>query len=369
LREPTLQRGLSPSEQDQDAVARDRRVRMFGWARRLGTFALVLLLSASAVISYEYFWRVDVPRLDLRLDAHRQILAGTAPSPYRFRVLVPWMGEALTRLFSIALVERRAFLLAYAVYEITAVALLLCSLYAWLRRWYSEEIALVGGLFVAATIPLALQDHFFQPWSLLEVALFTLSLMAIERGAFACLSALTVLGSLNRETAVFVPVAYWLANNDLRCVLRGRSRCARAVWMRTVFLFLLWAIVFVGLRLWLGPAEHAVTIPGLFRENTSPVNLLVAACQGVLFLGGMWVFAVVGARRAPEVVQRMAWLIPLYAATILVWGVWREVRLLMPLYPLVVPMGLSLLAGRNPATYAADALAGGIAADPSNRVR
>jgi len=53
----------------------------------------------------------------------------------------------------------------------------------------NREQALVGTLFVAATIPIALRDHYFQPWSLLEAGLFSAALLAILRKRYWLLTA------------------------------------------------------------------------------------------------------------------------------------------------------------------------------------
>jgi hypothetical protein len=39
----------------------------------------------------------------------------------------------------------------------------------------------------------------------------------------------------------------------------------------------------------------------------------------------------------------MAWLVPLYGAPVLVFGVWMETRLLAPLYPILVGFALYAL--------------------------
>jgi hypothetical protein len=42
-------------------------------------------------------------------------------------------------------------------------------------------------------------------------------------------------------------------------------------------------------------------------------------------------------------VKRTALLVPPYLAVVLLWGVWYEVRLLLPLDAIVIPLGLSFL--------------------------
>ncbi len=318
--------------------------------KKIDFSALILILSVSAVIAYGYYSRVDRPNYELRLELHNQIIAGTAPSPYRYRILVPIAAEFFTKALSVVLPIETAFLLSYATYDLLAVFFLLANLFFWLRTWFDREQALIGVLFVAGTMPIALQDHYFQPWSLLETGLFSAALLAIHRQRYWLLASLVALASLNRETAVFIPLAF-LLTIDMKSLL-NRSR----KWGKPILLFgglfLIWAAVFLGLRYFRGSASHIHTIEELLALNTKE-SLFYTFLKVSLFLGGLWAFAFLGFRYAPSFIKRVALIIPLYLLTVIIWGVWLEVRLLMPLYPVLVPLGLSFLYPQERKTMAA----------------
>jgi hypothetical protein len=62
----------------------------------------------------------------------------------------------------------------------------------------------------------------------------------------------------------------------------------------------------------------------------------------VLFLGGTgWLLAILGFGRAPRFVKRTTALLAVYLPAYLIFGYWYEVRLLMPLYPVLLPLALS----------------------------
>jgi hypothetical protein len=309
--------------------------------------ALILIISVSAVLAYGYFNRIDRPKYEARLELHNKILRGTAPSPYRYRVLVPFTGEALTRSFSVVLPHKEAFLLSYLIYDFLAIFILLYLLFIWSSIWFSREQALIGVLFVAGTMPIALQDHFFQPWSLLEVGLFTAALLAIHSKRYWLLAAIVVLASLNRETAVLIPLVFLLASLDQARFLKPGSRIEWKPVVQAGGLLLLWAAVFLGIRYFQGSTAHTATIREVLAKNTTERGLFYTFVNGGLFLGGFWVFAVLGFRYAPRLIRRITWIVPLYLVTVLVWGVWYEVRLLMPLYPVLVPLGLSFIFRRG----------------------
>ena len=80
--------------------------------------------------------------------------------------------------------------------------------------------------------------------------------------------------------------------------------------------------------------------------NLERGRLILAVEHWVLFMGLGWVLVFLGLRRAPEFVYRMALLVPLYLPAVLVFGVWFEVRLLMPMYPVLLPLLLTSLYGQ-----------------------
>jgi hypothetical protein len=310
---------------------------------RIGWTTFAIVLSVSAALAYVYFRQVGSPYLQERLELHRQILQGSAESPYRYRVLVPFVAEALARGLSAVLPGDRAFLLAYGLYDLAAIFLLLGVLYRYLRAWFSNEQALGGVLFAAATMPVALRDHYFQPWSILEAGLFAAGLLCICRGRRWTLAAIVALASFNRETAVFIPLAFLLANASIG----GTGEPGRMPVRRAALLFAgycaIWAAVFFGLRAVLGGAPPAMPRPEAFSRNTAGAVTLRAIVRAGLLFGAFWIFAVAGFRRAPGFVRRVSLVALPYLAAVLVWGMWHEVRLLMPLYAIIVPLGLSFL--------------------------
>jgi hypothetical protein len=310
---------------------------------RTGWTTFAIILSVSAVLAYVYFRQVGSPYLKERLELHGQILRGTAESPYRYRVLVPFIGEALTRGLSAVLPANRAFLLAYALYDLAAILFLLGVLHRYLGAWFSNEQALVGVLFAAATMPIALRDHYFQPWSLLEAGLFTVGLLCIYRRRLWALASIVALASFNRETAVFIPLAFLSANAPIG----GTGESDRMPVRRTMLLFAgycaIWAVIFFGLRAVFGGAQPVMTLPEVLARNTAPAVTLRAIVRAGLLFGAFWIFAAAGFMRAPGFVRRVSLVALPYLAAVFVWGMWHEVRLLMPLYAIVIPLGFSFL--------------------------
>lgn len=307
--------------------------------------ALILIASVSAVIAYGYFTRVDWPNFDRRLILHHDIITGTAAAPFRYRILVPVVIEPLYQALSLVLPAKTSFLLVYAVFDLAAIFFLLASLFSWLRTWFDRQQALVGALFAAGTMPIALQDHYYAPWSLLDAGLFTMAMLAIHGRRHWLVTVLLLISALNRETAVLIPLAYLATIDHTDAVGRRKTWLLFGGWVS------IWAAVFLGLRYVLGPAP-SIELASVFAFNISRTGFLLALLNGSLFLGGFWLFALLGFRHAPRPIQRLTWIIPVYLAVILVWGVWYEVRLLMPMYPILLGLGLSFLYRREPRSEA-----------------
>ena len=57
--------------------------------------------------------------------------------------------------------------------DLASIFATLMMLFLWLKLWFSQDQALIGVLFIAGVMPITFQNHYFQPWSLLEPDLFS----------------------------------------------------------------------------------------------------------------------------------------------------------------------------------------------------
>jgi hypothetical protein len=299
-----------------------------------------VLLMACSVSAYDYsIGRVGQPNrelLDDRLRVHLGIVHfdTAAPTPYRYRILPALTIHAMTLPVASVIGYARAFDIVSGVFYIAALVVLLFVLKRYLETWFSETHALIGTLATACTLPITLRQHIYAPWSWLEPSLLMLGLLAIIERRSALLLVLTIAASLNRETGVLVPVAFVVDT------LYARDR-SRRLTNALICLGVSFAIL-AGLRLVIGPGQPAITLSKIWAFNHSPEGLLKASVNGSLFLGITgWVLVAFGFRHAPVFVRRMTWLAAIYVPLYLVGGIWYEVRLLMPLYPVIVPSLLS----------------------------
>lgn len=296
---------------------------------------LFLIVCIGLILTFYYMNTVYPLNLTFGLPMHNQIIEGTAPSPYRYRILAAGLVQPLNAYFSHTLTEPAAHVAAYVIGHAVAFPLMLLTLYAWLARWFRPMLALNGVLLTAVLIPIVFQDYAISLYNILEVAFFSLALLLMSRETISkrgvLLAILVVLATLNRETAILIPLAHVT-------LYRTRHMAFSAL------LIGLWVVVYGGLRLALGPAPDLITVSEIWYKNTGGSGYVVSSwIKNQALLVPLWLLAAVGYRYAAEPLRRLGWLIPLYVGLFLVFALWHEVRLLLILFPIALPYAVSAL--------------------------
>lgn len=289
-----------------------------------------IFFAVSTVTALNYALLPGEATLKARRSFQAGILEQNIEAPDRYRFVLPVMVEGPIEVLQRSMSRDDAFDRAYAVFYVLALPAFLASLFAYMRVWFPAEAALVGVLVVAATLPIAMRPNEYGPHSFLEPTFISLSLLCILRERRLWLAVLVAVATLNRETGVFLVV--------LSAVARPLDT-QRAI--TTLAYGAIWFTVFIGLRLYAGDADRYWTVAKIFSSNLSQLSLTLFNVAALL--GVFWWFAAAGFRHAPAFVRRVAVVIPAYLVVTGVWGVWWEVRLLLPLMPLLLPLALSFL--------------------------
>lgn len=306
---------------------------MTGAPSRLTFWVLAaIFVTAAATNANDYSFLV--PRQDVRLAMHKAVVDGTAPASARYHVLVPHLTEPIVQWLSPRMTYDVAFRRVYALYYLSALTALFAALFWYLSLWFSDVQALAGSLLVGSTIRIVLRQgeyldlssiptaSVFSPWSLLEPIVIAVGLMLIVKDWRWLLALLIAVASLNSGSALLLPVVYALTRSTSReSVMIGLGYAAIS------------GFVLIGLRALLGSASAVV----------EPLNWPTTAINLVLFLGPVWLLAAFGVRRSPPFVRRAALAIPIYLIAVSTIGPGWDLRLMSPLYPLVLPVALSAL--------------------------
>ena len=262
---------------------------------------------------------------------HDQVLQHIQSKPERYRVLVPYTLEIFVRALSVVMPRDKAFDRAFAAYALVAAVMVMWAEFAYLRRWFSDQEALIACLVIASTLPLSLQQP-YAVWSLVEAAFAPLVLLLALDDRRVLLGVVIALASLNRETAIFLVVLYALTEK-----LTKRH-------VATVLVYLgIWLTLVGGLRLIISDAPRRLTQWEVWHYDLLPINVAISATNAFLFFGLFWLFAILGFGRAPAFMRRTALLVPIYLAFFYGSAFWWEVRPFMTLYPVVLPLALSYL--------------------------
>jgi hypothetical protein len=288
--------------------------------RQIGLAALWLGLGAVNAVVWARL--ADLSQLP---KWHLEMIGGSALAPNQYRPLTPWLAEGLRHAIPGGSVPT-----AYLMLRGLMTGLVLLFFDRYLRVWFAPAAAAAGALFLGAILPFAYL-HVVQESDPLNLLVFVLAYWALARNRDLPLLPLVLIGTLNREATAMIPALYLLA--------RSGSRPPLEVAWRTAALAAAWAAVYGAMLLGYGIRSYycePVTI-GLNLSSWGP------SVHVLLLFGAMWALAAVGARRGPLMLRRAMWLLPPYIILHYVVSLAWEVRLFLPLAPLIIPLSWHVL--------------------------
>jgi hypothetical protein len=325
---------------------------MFEAIRRVLTargFILVwFAIWLSALLTAEYYVRIERPAMKVRVTLHHDMVTGDAPYAYRYRVLTPYLAEGLARgLQQLPFIKSQpmreplpyselAFVAAYSILNFTGLFVLLWSLGALIRELFRYELALLGVAICAFLVGFTFRDHYYHPWSFWEGAYYALGLLLIQRKQYLLFSLVSIIGLLNRETSVFLLLAFLfialperLSKDDLIVALRTSGlRYALGNLVAWVFGFFI-------LHYLIGYKPSTFTVETAIAGNRT--HLWYALILNAMFIGFAIPLIVTGIQRSPPLIRRSALMSPAYLGLLLVLGYWWEIRYWITLLPILVP--------------------------------
>jgi hypothetical protein len=328
----------------------------------LNSRRLILCCAAvwlTGLLTFEYHSRIEAPAIEKRIQMHTSIVEGTAPYQVRYRILIPNAAEVLANLIQrspiassrppvgAAPYSERAFALAYVLLNSVAFLILFLALGELMWRLFRFDLALLGMAVSGLLVSLTFRDHYFHPWSPWEGALFAVGLLLIHVKSYKTLCALVLLGLLNRETCVFLLLAFLFCTlpADLR---KGdwRATLGRRDFRYAAGTLVLWVIGFFVLHQVVGYRPSTFFIETAVRGNRS--HLTYAVLLNVLLFGPLWPFMIKGLWTAPFLIRRSAMMLPAYFGLLLVIGYWWEIRYWISVIPVVVPALIAAIQSAMP---------------------
>ena len=224
---------------------------------------------------------------------------------------------------------------AYMLQRFLFVFLAFICFHLYLRRWFDARVSFCGVLLLAAIIPFTFHVGDLQESSPMLLLTFLLGLWTIREDQKLLAAVVLLIGGINNETMLILPLVYLLYNFVDLDVRRLVILC------RNTLLISLPMVIAVGTIRYINRDRPVLGGGWHFPDNSE--GLLTGNVQywGFLFTFGiLWVYALLQYQRKPLFLRRAFLMIPFFLAAHVVTGILTEVRQMLPLGYIVIPMAL-----------------------------
>jgi len=268
---------------------------------------------------------------------HDLLLAFQYTNNEQSRLLQFYIPEIFRQLF------RNSTTNAYILQRWLFVFLAFICFHLYLRKWFDTKSSFAGVLLLSSIMPLSYYNHLQEsaPFLLLT---FLLALWAIrEHHTFWYMLVLFV-GAFNNETILSLPFVFFCYNfkrfdltNLLRHILVTIGTCLPAYFVVATIRYINRDRPVLG-GLWQLPDN----LSGILKDlQSTPIEYWQAEYLYIVFIFGMlWIFALLGYSKKPLFLQRSAILIPIFLFVHFMVSIIKEIRLMLPLSFIIIPMAL-----------------------------
>lgn len=271
---------------------------------------------------------------------HAELLTFQYANNEQSRLLQFYFPEALKNLFKISIEN------AYLIQRGLFIFLTLICFHIYLRKWFNSGLAFGGVLFFIAIMPLSYMNDLQESTPLLLLT-FLLALWAMREKNMAGYVLAMAVGALNNETMLILPMVFVLYNfKDFK--IKNLLVLAWATLWTSLPAYTIVAIIRYitrdnpRLAVWWQFPENISLMKAAFA--TSPLGWWDARFLFIFFIfGTLWFFAFLKYSKLPLFLQRAGFLVPVFVIAHLFGGVIGEVRLMLPLSFLIIPMSFFYL--------------------------
>ena len=254
------------------------------------------------------------------------------------RLLQFYIPETFHRLFSLSIEH------AYILQRWIFVFLAFVCFHKYLRKWFSVQESFSGVLFLAAIMPLSYFNHLQESAPLLLLT-FLLGLWAIREGKITSLIVVFLIGGLNNETMLILPLVYFLFNYNSSKFRDLVTLCRNTFLVGLPLLLTVGPIRYINRnRPHLGGAWHLPdNLRGILNYllHANFFDLYKAHYLYIFFIfAAFWIYAFVRYKEKPFFLRRASLMIPFFIVPHLLTGIICEVRQMVPLSFIVIPMAL-----------------------------
>lgn len=285
---------------------------------------LALSCIFSLSLTFLHFMAVDNLNSGFQMQWYTQIIENKGPYPDQYRILTYYLAHLL---IYIGIPFGWAF--AFLRFLFTAASFYI--FYRYLEYWLQPVTALLGMFMMAAVIPITYLFYGMQPADPLNMLVFFAAIWALLNKKDSWLIPLVIIGMLNRETAILLPLIFALVRIGIvpvrYCLPRFLASSAIAFG------------IYLGLRIAFGlKAPYAPTSPlHYWWTNLTDWQTWI---QLIGFFGVYLLMAWKDWKRKPDFLKRLTLILPIFFLIHFTVGYMREVRYFLPLLPIIIPLTL-----------------------------
>ncbi len=276
--------------------------------------------------------------LNGRLNRNHELLLNFSyTNNEQSRLLQFYIPEWFHHLFSIPIQQ------AYILQRWLFIFLVFICFHKYLRKWFNVPESFSGVLFLAAIMPLSYFND-LQESSPLLLLTFLLGLWTIRERQTFLLILILLIGGLNNETMLVLPSVYFFYNYEGSSFRKLAVLCGRTLLVSSPMLITVGAVRYINRnRPHLGGAWH---LPDNLNGIYEIVRLNVLDFYSypyiyIFFIFGIfWIYAFLHYRQKPLFLRRASLMIPFFIAAHLLTGIIGEVRQMLPLSFIIIPMAL-----------------------------
>ena len=325
--------------------------------RRSVAIAIAVLLCVTALTAYGVGRQVrwlgwEYLTTGNQFTRHEAQIAGEGAIHWRYRLLTSVLIEGIVRtLRGLGVAEPHP--VAFIGFRCAEQVLLFTLAAVWYRRLGLPWPAILLGLAILGwALTNGLFDSGLSFTSYLDVVFYLTAALLLAARRYGWIVPLTVVAAFNRETCGLIPIL--LAAEGVR--FAPRLQVDRRMWTYTGVALVLYAIIIIGLRVWLGmnpidqPDGHIMGWDLLHYNGTR----LATWTQVIGTLGVTPLLGALALRRSPPMLQRMFWVVvPFWFAFHFPGALVVESRLLfVPFVLVLLPL---MLFGMMPRAATSDA--------------
>lgn len=299
-------------------------------------------LSFSAMIVYTQYVFLQTtdhvtgrPFLEASLDQYHETLDGRRAYPFQWRVAGPWLvraGEVATGLDPHQI---------DIVLKVSALAVSTLVLVAFTARLTTPLAAVAGGaLYLALTASAYASEGYaiYYTNDFLMVMGWFLAVYFAAQGRFLTVAIVTFLTAWAKETIVLAPILLALLWWRGKATWRNGLLCAVAFLIPTAFLRWYYP---ADLQNWAWVGNVSLNIPFIRPDSEHVMQALRTNLKVLLLFNVLWVLAYRTFSRASNLfVRDLAWVGAIYLAVLYIVVYLRELRHLMPLAIVIVPLAM-----------------------------